>query len=591
MAIDLKEGLEEFTRLKNDENARNQEYYLLRQAVRGNFRWPRDWPAHIPKIKDNLCKRIVESFTTYLMGRGFAYNVDRPNTLEYRETAERTEKILRKLFELSGSQRQFEMGAKTGSKLGRTVFKVYKKGKKGAQHACFQYCQPDYFYGIPSADNNLGDYSAVYYSYPMDRLEAVKVFGPGDYKSEFELARSDRYDTLPEHNRHEHRNNRRVPVLEIWTKDDYALLVGGVTKYNGENPFKWKNSGEGFVPFVTIENIRNDGEARGEGDIAQCRELNEHLNQLISRKFHIVNRWLVPTLVWEGAPQNYAEVLAQTIGGGGAVPARLGSRLYFLAYDRPNPAVVEMEQTLRAAILESAGTNDLALQGTLTGSVNTGPSTGAQWAPVLATVDKKRAEWAAGLKLLIAMLLEIQEQIGDSSILGSAVINQTVQSADETDGELVELSGKDIAGLRDVTISWPGILPKDNIDAARLEMEKASQGLQSIYTTMEKLGEEYPDDEIARIRMEAQDPNLRGEKVAEQMRATAPLMRAQAAMMAQEQQAAGPEGEEEDPFAAPPDEETLLSQGDIGARLRELRRRQPNLNLNEEEPVIEASGY
>lgn len=588
MAVDLKTSLQEFSRLKNDEQARNQEYYLLRQAVRGNFRWPRDWPNHIPKIKDNLCKRIVESFTTYLMGRGFSFNVDRPNTLEFRETAERTEKILRRLFVLSRSEMQFEMGAKTGSKLGRTVFKVYKKGKPGAQHACFQYCQPDYFYGVPSSDNNLGDWSTVYYSYPMDRLEAVRVFGPGDYKSEHELARSDRYDTLPEHLRVESRSNRRVPVLEIWTKDDYALIVGGVTKFNGENPFKWANSGEGFVPFVVIENIRNDGEARGEADISQARELNEHLNQLVSRKFHIVNRWLVPTLVWEGAPQNYAEVLAQTIGGGGAIPARLGSRLYFLAYDRPNPAVQEMEQTLRLAILESAGTNDLALQGTLTGSVNTGPSTNAQWAPVLATVGKKQTEWTAGLKLLCSMMLEIQEQIGSSKVLGSAVINETVQSQDETDGELVELSGKDIQGLRDVSISWPGVLPKDNIDAARLEMEKASQGLQSIYTTMEKLGEEYPDDEIARIRMEAQDPNLRGEKVAEQMRATAPMMRAQAAMMQ-----AQPQGEEEDEdlFAPPPDEEALLAQGDIGARLRELRRRQPNLNLDDEPAIEAASGY
>lgn len=588
MAIDIDSAQAEFSSLKKSEYARNQEYYLLRQAVRGNFRWPRDWPAHIPKIKDNLCKRIVESFTTYLMGRGFSYNLDRPNTLEFRESAERSEKILRRLFALSRSEMQFEMGAKTGAKLGRTVFKVYKKGKEGSKHACFQYCQPDYFYGIPSADNNLGDYSTVYYSYPMDRLEAERVFGPGAYKSESEMARGEYYEALPEHlSDNTRRSNRRIPVLEIWTKDDYALLVGGVVKYNGENPYKWMDSGEGFIPFIVIENIRNDGEARGEGDISQARELNEHLNQLISRKFHIVSRWLVPTLVWEGAPQNYAEVLAQTIGGGGAIPARLGSRLYFMSYDRPNPAVLEMEQTLRAAILESAGMNEVALLGNVTGSVNTGPALQAQFAPVLSTVDKKRTEWTAGLKLLIAMLLELQEQIGDSKILGSAVVNETVQSADETDGELVELSGNDIQGLRDVSIAWPGVLPKDDIDSARLEMEKASQGLQSIYTTMEKMGEEYPDDELARIRMEAQDPNLRGEKVAEQMRATAPIMRAQAAL-----QAAQPGEEEEAEDEGFDDEESLLAQGDIGARLRELSRRKPSLNLDGDEPQIEeAVGY
>lgn len=589
MPVDLELAKREFQQLKNSEQRRNQDWYLLRQAVKGNFRWPRDWPAHIPKLKDNLCKRIVESFTTYLMGRGFSYNLDRPNTIEYRQNAERAEKILRRLLYLSRSEMQFEMGAKTGAKLGRTVLKVYKKGKPGAEHACFQFCQPDYFYGVPSADNNLGDYSTVYYSYPMDRLEAVRVFGPGDYKSEMELGRGEYYNELPEAtvNAGGRRSDRKVPVLEIWSKDNYALLVGGVTKYNGENPYKWQKTGEGFIPFIVIENIRNDGEARGEGDIEQARELNEHLNQLISRKFHIVSRWLVPTLVWEGAPQNYADVLAQTIGGGGAVPTRLGSRLYFLAYDRANPAVLEMEQTLRAAILESAGMNEVALLGNVTGSVNTGPALQAQFAPVLSTVDKKRTEWTAGLKLLFAMLLELQEQIGASTALGEVVVNSSIKSADDEDGELVQLSGKDIAGLREVTISWPGVLPKDDAEQARLEMEKASQGLQSIYTTMEKLGEEYPDDELSRISMEAQDPNLRGDKVAEQMRAQAPLLKAQAS--AAQALGAGEEEEDLEEFGSE-SEEDLLAGGDFGARLREMRRRAPQLNVDGDEPVI-ASGY
>lgn len=591
--IDLKRAYDEFSRLKSDAATRNNEYWLLRQAVQGNFRWPRDWPKHIPKLTHNLCKPVTERFATYLMGKGFSYNLDRPNDLEHREAAERTEKILRRLLRLSKSELQFDVGARTGAQLGRTVFKVYNAGDKGHKHACFAHCQPDYFYGVPAGDANVGEFATVYYSYPVDILEAERLFGPGDYKSE-ESTASAFYDTLPEHRNEQYSRARRIPVLEVWTRDAYALVVGGVTKYNGENPFKWSSSGKGFVPFVVIENIRNSGEATGEADIAQARTLNEHLNYLISRKFHVVNRWLMPTVTWEGAPTNAAEILSGTVGGGGFIPTRLGSRLSFLAYDRPNQMVLEMEQALRLAILESTGMSEIALQGTVSGSVNTGPALAAQFQPVLSTIEKKRTEWQHGLQLLFAMLLNEQERLGDSKALGSAVINQTVKSASNADGELVPLSGADIRGLRDVMLSWPGVLPKDDFDSARLEMEKASQGFQSIYTTLEKLGEEYPDDELARIRMENQDPYLRGEKVAEQVRAQTPLIKAQmdqeTALSQAEMSAQAP------PEDFPPemDDAALAEQGDIGARLRELRRRaQPSMNTEGDMPVIEAEavGY
>lgn len=527
--LDVDAAHREFDALKTENIARNQEYFLLRQAVRGNFRWPRDWPAYIPKIKHNLCKPIVERFATFLMGRGFSFNVERPNSLEARTSAEITEKILKRSLELSHGKIQFEMGAKVGSQLGRTVFKVYRKGRKGFEHACFTNVQPDYFYGIP---DGAGDFSVVYYSYPLDIAEVVRMFGPGQYLTEADHLRGSFYDPLPEENylSQETIRRRRVPILEVWTRDDYLLEVGGRVVYNGKNPYRWAATGEGFIPFVVIENIRSGSNQPfyGESDIAQVRELNEHLNFLLSRRQYLAQRWLMPTLVWEGAPPDYVAALKATIGGGGALPTRMGSRLYFLAYDRPNPAIGELEATLRNAILETAGISELALHGTVQGSVNTGPSLAAQFQPTLSTIDKKRLAWEAGLSRLLAMMAEIAESIGDSKVLGKAVINQRVKSADFADGDEIDLSGKQINGLRDVTISWPGILPSDDVAAARLEMEKAAQGLQSIYTTLERFGVEFPDDEIARIRMENTDPALRGEKVAEQMRATAPILRATA---------------------------------------------------------------
>lgn len=588
--LDAKKAYEELSLLKRQEEDRNYVYYLLRQAVRGYFLWPNSWPDYIPKVKHNLCKPVSERFSVYLMGKGFSYNVDRPNSMEYREAAERTEKILRRLLELSNSDIQFDQGSLTGSQLGRTVYKVYRRGKKGAEHACFVNCQPDYFYGIASGDDYLSEFSKVYYSYPLDRLEAERLFGPGDYKTQAEMARDEFFEVRPDDDVSQlgFQDDRRVPVLEVWTKDNYLLNVGGVTKYNGENPNKWKDSGEGFIPYVVIENISHAGTRTGEADIAQIRELNQELNYVISRKAHVVGRWLKPTLVWEGAPSNYMEILTATVGGGGAIPTRIGSRLSFLSYERTLDSVLEYEQTLRKAILETAGMSEIALQGTVSGSINTGPALEAQFQPVLSTVEKKRKKWEAGLKQLFAMLLNVQEDIGNSKALGQAVVHEQQRSQENPDGDLVELSGKDIAGLRQVSISWPGVLPKDDIAASRLEMDKASQGIQSIYTTLEKLGIEYPQDEIARIRFENNDPSLRGSQVAEQLRAQAPLVNAETNQQRLELEQAEQGGLP----ALPPgeEEEELLPEGlpqGLGDRLRELRRNAAiEVDDEEDEAVI-----
>lgn len=612
MTIDIERAKQEFAVLKTENQDRNNDYYLNRQAVQGNFRWPRDWPNHIPKVKHNYCKPITERFYTYLMGRGFTSNIDRTNTLEYRDSAERAEKILRRLMVLAKGDILFMEGARTGSVLGRTVYKVYKTGKQGRQHACFQHVQPDYFYGIPATDSPAGEYAKVYYSYPIDISEAQRMFGDLPFRSENEMNQQEMYDPLPEEQRTlsaEYRLRRRIPVLEVWTREDYLLVVGEQVIYNGDNPYKWADSNEGFIPFVVIENIRNAGVTTGESDIQQVRDLNEQMNYLLSRKQYIVGRWLQPTLVWEGAPQNYLDILTSTIGGGGAIPTRLGSRLYFLAYDRPNPAVQELEQSLRQAILETSGLNEIAFQGTVHGYVNTGPSVNAQYQPLTSVIQKKQEVWEEGIALLFAMLLQIQEDIGDSKVLGQTVVNAAVNSKNGSDGEVVVLSGKDIAGLREVAITWPGLLPKDDVAAAQLEMQKMAQGMQSIYTTLEKLGEEYPDDELARIRMENTDPALKGQAVAEQLRAQG--QHAQAMANAQQMQAQtaalpGQTGPSDGQFDQPnlyggsiqqqPNpadaiaEQSLIHQNSVGSALRALARQKPQLDMSGPEPTIHAPG-
>jgi hypothetical protein len=234
-----------------------------------------------------------------------------------------------------------------------------------------------------------------------------------------------------------------------------------------------------------------------------------------------------------------------------------------------------------------------------------------QFQPLISTIQKKRREWEIGIRNLFSMLLQIQEDIGHSMALGNAIIlaaNKsqmslpgTAESGPNTDGMLVGLSGKDIKGLRDVFISWPGVLPKDDFAAANLELQKFQSGIQSVYTTMEKLGEEYPNDEIQRVRKENEDPSLRGEKVAEQTRSMSPLIRQQQDQQFQQQQGMNQ-------MAMPPGGQGMGDMGmqtnqpqmgdmagmggsDISNRLRELARsKQASLNNEGDFPVIDSTG-
>lgn len=563
--IDLEKAQEEFSALKSREHDRNEQYYLLRQAVQGNYRWPRNWPPHVAKVTHNLCSLICERFATYLMGKGFTFNVERPSSPEYTEMAEITEKILSALLRLNKAELQFDTGAYIGSQLGRTVYKVYKTGRPGKEYAGFSWCQPDYFYAIPASDSDLNEFSVVYYSYPIDIAEAQRRYGMHNYNdtSGRPSPVSAWYDDLRESPTDTLAHSRTVKVFEVWTRDAYALVAGSHVVYNGPNPYKWTDTGEGIIPFVVIENIRNAASTSGESDIALSRVLNEQYNYLLSYKNYVVQRWLNPTLVWEGAPQQYQELLANTLGGGGVLPTRLGSRLNFLAYDRPNPSVTELEMTLRQAILESSGMSEIALQGTTTGSVNTGLALATQFQPVLATIGKKQKEWEYGLRHLFAMLLEIQASIGKTEALGMAVVGQQ----DGQDGELIVLDGSLIGSLRTVVINWPGILPKDDADMARLEMEKASQGLQSKYTTLERLGIEQPLDEIARIRRENNDPSLQPSIAAERQRSQTPLQLKQMELAAEQQSQQPPAAAD----AMDAIDEAIPTPDDngLGARLRE----------------------
>lgn len=522
MAFTVDQEVEDFLALKRSQTyvQRNFDYFLLREAFEGRFRWPTEWPKHKPKLIHNLVKRISMRYSSLLMGKGFQIQVPAQGVEDDdRLRSQGVEKLLYRIMDKSGGISTFSLGAQDGAKLGNTVFKSYIDPK--TKWPTFKQCVPDYFYGMPSSVDYSGALSKVYYLHSIDIIEAKKLYGDRDYENTLNARTGFSTDIIVSKefmNRSQQLKARQVQVLEVWTEEDYLLLVGGQVIYNGPNPY-------GFVPFVSIPNIRVTGKVEGLSDVGDVLPVNEELNMMISHRSYIVKRWLNPTLIWEGAPKDYASVIQKIIGGGGVIPARLGAKLYFLAHQGQGPDVIEMLERLRLIALENANMNDLALSGNVQGSVNTGESLDRMLISIVTTLEEKHRNWEAGLRQLFAQLLDLAVHKDSTNSYGEAMYNLTSKSA--VPEGVVELTPELIGDIRDVKILWPGTLAKDDAGTARLEIEKRAAMVQSLFTTMERLGIEHPDDEIERMARENEDPRLAPKENANLLRAATPLLQSQ----------------------------------------------------------------
>jgi len=546
--LNYKAELEEFKQRRQDAIPRNRDYFIARQAMRHVYSWPVKWPAYKEKVMLPLVRKSVLTHANFLMGRGFTTGVVPLGTgASQRTAAQSAEKALFKGVDRCNGWTSLWRAAQVGSNLGTSGFKVYKKNVDGKELAWFSPIQPEFIFPQAAGDD-YSELTKVFYAYSIDRLEAARQYGgsPDSYKSEREV-----YDTYQE-GKYVNPDaiarmsptvqERRIPVLEVWTDNDYLLTVGGRIVENDTNPYK-------RIPYVVIPNIDSGEGPEGLSDVDALvavnnqTGLNNHLNWLLSDNFYVLRRLADPTLIWEMPPPNSADVIAGIIGGGGMLPSRLGGKIYYLAYPGQPQDMALMMDRLRAAGIEVVGLNETAFSGQSQGSIQTGPSLEINFTNVLSTLSAKQKQWEVGLKRLNSMMLKLMSDEGDIGVVDNPSATTRAQRSMQLNGR------KDVGAHREVKITWPGLLPKDDMAAAQLELQKHQQGVQSIYTTLENLGFDFPDDELERIRQEMQDENLHPQQQANLGRAQAALQTAQAK---QDQVAQAAQGQQDQSGAAGP---------------------------------------
>ena len=456
------EILEARTFLRGKYTTRDGAYAKLRALYNADYF---SGKSHIQGVKlvYNLLANVVDRYTDFMSQPPDWRVIPVDTTEEALIMADKQEKFLYSQWELNNIQMAQQWQAHLQALLGSFGFSVMPnfndQGKiVNKEHIVrINVLTPDYTYAMPKSDN-------------IRDLDFV-IVDAYDYR-----LGKDQYN----------------PTLPVSQKRDFA----NTHIYYDENVIKVIEKGEikneighefGFLPIVLGQNRVKPHCVEGVGDLDQSVGLMEYTNELLS--------WLADMIEYHANPIT----IIKGYTADSKLPANgrwfLGpdGDAKFLQWQGPTPAVENMinrmvsfiqDQThLSPAILGNdipSGTSGSAVQTLLSG--------------IQATMLRKQVTLGDVYNKTNEVIFKIVEKIFSNKeivIRGTRRGNVFVE----------RFQGSEINGNYRNQVVWPpGIL--DQSSRIGLEIQKLSSGLQSRYTTMEKIGIDSPIDEMKRIEAE-----------------------------------------------------------------------------------------
>ena len=301
------------------------------------------------------------------------------------------------------------------------------------------------------------------------------------------------------------------------------------------------------VPFWVVQNIVDPEKDPTDGgslsDLEDIPQLNQHLNLMRSEQAEEIVTNIHRPLIY-ASDDHQQEPKSLSFSAGAVYPIGIEERLEPVPYEgQPAEAwrhVEEIQQDIRTlSFLGDAGFGDF-------GSGTSGVAARIALTPMQRILELKLPPRIEVLRSLGSFLLRCFEQkLPKDAKLRGWVKGGVLRF------QQVDLAPEDIAGQYYVDVDYGNLLPRDDQAHQQNEIYKWGSGAQSLFTTLENMGHEDPDEEIKRMKRELKDPWLNPEK-------WLAVQQAVAAQKQQEQEAAGPPqgqappGREIGPVAAPP---------------------------------------
>ncbi len=327
--------------------------------------------------------------------------------------------------------------------------------------------------------------------------------------------------------------------------EDYCTVVERCDGYSsirfalgGNVPLYEREHNLGFVPYVVIPNLGPERHIWGWADYEFVRDLVSYVPLLVGRQADIIRAAANGGFINKGTGSSKQQVM-EFMRKGGVLDAKRESELVAAPVPQEPVFLPDHAQSVTDFIKMLGFAPDAAWGSSGSSS---GSDRGLQLMPLIELTAMKQVNWAAGLTRLFGMayrMIEATQQPGQAATYRGSVPASTSRQQtrfqlvlepgafdevenpdmDPLDPDFVMMLPRSPAELfdgdYDVRFNWQNRIDPDDPAFVMSELNKFQQAVQSLETTLERLGHQSPSDEIARIKKEADDiPWLRSGQIA-----------------------------------------------------------------------------
>ncbi len=438
----------------------------------------------------------------------------RAENAEERYRSDTMEKMVWGIIRESKGEAQFAGAAWDGSQLGASCFQVYFDIDK--QLPCFRALDPAGVLVVPGVDDS--HKFKRFFRFWRAPLESVKA----QYRGETFRGDPVRVDEIE--------SDGKVSGVEMCTIVQVADENRMLRFVKGKRPiplYEYEHN-YGFTPYVVIPNLGPERSIWGWSDYEFVRGLLDYLPKLFSREADVLRAVANGGYTDERTGRSAAEI-EKAVNEGGVLPIKQGSEIKPIpAPDMPDWVGEHADRAL--LFVKMLGFAPDGAWGD--GSAASGSDRGLQMQPMNELTALKRINWASGLSRLFSMAFQMIEkkQASGATYRGVAVrgakrdpfavqIDPTKPATvapnpafnpDDLGSEEEETIGLPVDpkalfdGDYEVRFSWLNRVDPDDPAFVMSELNKFQQAVQSLETTLERIGIDNPADEIKRIKAEAE---------------------------------------------------------------------------------------
>lgn len=416
------------------------------------------------------------------------------------------ERVVWGVIEASGGEQQFASGAWDGSQVGACAFDIL--WGVDDQMPRFRAIDPATVLVVPGVDDP-HDFDRVYrfWQVPLRSLHA-------EY-GEVPFRESGPYVEFAE-------PTHRIGLADMATlvemtdrRRTIRFCLGGCV------PLAEVEHGDGPVPLVVIPNLGPERDIWGWGDYEFVRDVVAYIPLLFSREADVVRASAGGAYMDKQSGQA-ASVVKQVLAEGGILPVKRETSSIEPILGPQMPVFLPEHAQKAVEFLKMLGFAPDAAWGY--GAAGSGSDRSLQLQPLLELTAMKQINWASGLGRLFDRCFRMieQRQVGRAVYRGSIprgggrdvftlILGPGEQDFAETDvddpefGMTLPRSPKELFD-KDyrVLFSWQNRIDPEDPAFVTTELNKFQQGVQSLQTTLERLGSKSPEDEMRLIEEEAE---------------------------------------------------------------------------------------